>query len=97
MVLGNLVAMNYGATQIYSSEGFDPAAALTALDKCKGTGLYGVPTMFVACIEEYQKNRTKYDIKHLRKGICAGSVCPGPLMENTVKELGLTELHNAYG
>ena len=53
MVIGNLAAINFGATMVYPSEGFDPAAALDAASVYGGTSLYGVPTMFIAMFEEY--------------------------------------------
>lgn len=48
MVLGNMVALNYGAAMIYPSEGFDPEASIKAVAKERCTALYGVPTMFIS-------------------------------------------------
>ena len=53
MVIGNLCALNFGAAMVYPSEGFDPKAALEATTKYKGTSMYGVPTMFIAMLDEY--------------------------------------------
>lgn len=53
MVLGNLSALNYGATMVYPSEGFDAAASMQAVTKYKCTSLYGVPTMFISMLDEY--------------------------------------------
>ena len=50
MVIGNLLACNYGATMIYPSEGFEPQSALKCVTKYGGTHLYGVPTMFIAML-----------------------------------------------
>lgn len=80
MVLGNLATLNSGSCAVYPSEGFDPRAALEAVSKYKGTAIYGVPTMFIAYIEEALKNKGKYDLSHLRTGFVAGSNCPEALM-----------------
>jgi len=97
MVIGNLVCVNYGATQVYPCEGFDPKMALEAVTKYNGTAIYGVPTMFVAYLEEYSKNKEKYDLSNLTKGYCAGSICPDVLMDRIINELGIKDLLNCYG
>jgi len=43
---------------------FEPVAVMEAVDACKCTALLGVPTMFIAELEEMGKN--KYDTSHLR-------------------------------
>jgi fatty-acyl-CoA synthase len=89
MVIGNLVACNNGAAMVYPSEGFDPVAALDAVTKHKCTAIYGVPTMFIAYLEEYAKNKDKYDLSSLRTGFVAGSGCPEALMHRIHKEMGI--------
>lgn len=56
MVLAVLAAYNFGSTIILPSEGFDPVAALESVTKYKATALYGVPTMFIAMLDEFTKN-----------------------------------------
>lgn len=97
MVIGNLAAINFGAAMVYPSEGFDPKAALEAASVYGGTSLYGVPTMFIAMLEEYQKNKQKYDISKLRTGFVAGSGVPDVLVYRAVDELGLKEFTHGYG
>lgn len=53
MVFGNLLAMNYGATIVLPSEGFDPVACLESINLYKATIIYGVPTMFVGILNAY--------------------------------------------
>ena len=53
MVLGNLVALNYGATQIYPAESFDPVASMECVTNYGATVMYGVPTMFISMLDEY--------------------------------------------
>jgi fatty-acyl-CoA synthase len=52
MVVGNLVSLNYGASIVYPSEGFEPITSLECVDKYKTTLLYGVPTMFISMLNE---------------------------------------------
>mmetsp|Transcript_13950 Transcript_13950/g.13565 ORF Transcript_13950/g.13565 Transcript_13950/m.13565 type:complete len:182 (-) Transcript_13950:87-632(-) len=97
MVIGNLVAMNFGAAQIYASDGFDAAMALEAVSKYDGSAIYGVPTMFMAYLDEYQKNKEKYDIKHLRTGYVGGANCPEVMMYRVINEMGIDGLSVVYG
>ena len=97
MVIGNLVGVNSGATLVYPSEGFDPVASLEAVTKYRATALYGVPTMFIAYLEEYSKRKDKYDLSQLRTGFISGSGCPEALMQRIHTELGITELSSGYG
>jgi fatty-acyl-CoA synthase len=95
MVLGNLACTTHGATMVYPGEGFDPLATLqtTAEEHC--TGLYGVPTMFIAELEHPQFD--SFDLSHLRTGIMAGSPCPIEVMRRTVERMNLREITIAYG
>lgn len=52
MVLGNLVAVNYGSTMVYPSLAFDPVETIKAVHEERCTALYGVPTMFTAVLKE---------------------------------------------
>jgi len=54
MVLGNLAAINYGATIVLPSESFSAAKTLEAITKHKCTSIYGVPTMFIEFFKEYE-------------------------------------------
>lgn len=89
MVIGNLLCLNYGAAMIYPSEGFDPVKALEAVSKYKATTIYGVPTMYLSYLEEYSKNKEKYDVSTLKTGFVAGSSCPEVLVKRLFDELGI--------
>ena len=95
-VLGNMVALNYGAAMVYPSEAFEPRAALEAVSQEKCAALYGVPTMFIAMLEELKK-MDNVDTENLRTGIAAGSLVPKPLMERIINEMGLDEMTICYG
>lgn len=54
MVLGNLAAINYGATIVLPYENFSAAKTLEAITKYKCTSIYGVPTMFIEFFKEFE-------------------------------------------
>ncbi len=95
MVLGNLACTTHGATMVYPGEGFDPLATLQTVSEERCTGLYGVPTMFIAemALPEFDS----FDFSHLRTGIMAGSPCPIEVMRRTVERMNLREITIAYG
>jgi acyl-CoA synthetase (AMP-forming)/AMP-acid ligase II len=45
--------------------------------------------MFIAYLEEYGKNKEKYDVKSLRTGFIAGSSAPEALMNRISEEFGI--------
>jgi fatty-acyl-CoA synthase len=97
MVLGNLVAMQYGSAVVYPAEGFDPAESLKAVTEEKCTAFYGVPTMYVATLKELAAERNKYNVSSLRTGLMSGSVCPEPLIRRVFDELNMHGLCIVYG
>ena len=95
MVLGNLACTSHGAAIVYPSEGFDPAAALAAVQAERCTSLYGVPTMFIAELDHPEFDR--YDFSSLRTGIMAGSPCPIELMKRVRTQMHMEEVTICYG
>ncbi len=95
MVMGNLGCLTHGATMVYSSEAFDPPAVLGAIESEKCTGLYGVPTMFIALLGH--PDFAKYDVSSLRTGCMAGSPCPVEVMKQVVGALNMRDVTIAYG
>jgi len=95
MVMGNLGCMTHGATMIYPSDGFDPAAVLEAAQAERATALYGVPTMFIA--ELNHPDFARYDLATLRTGIMAGSPCPVEVMKQVTTLMHMGEVAIAYG
>ena len=95
MVLGNLGCLTHGATVIYPGEGFNVSAVLSAVQDERATALFGVPTMFIAELEDHDFD--KYDLTSLRTGIMAGALCPVEVMKkvNTLMHMGQAEI--AYG
>ncbi|WP_421798822.1 AMP-binding protein [Haliscomenobacter sp.] len=95
MVMGNLGCVTHGATMIYPSEGFDPASTLAAVEKEKATGIFGVPTMFIAELD--LPDFDQYDLSSLRTGIMAGSPCPIEVMKKVQSLMHVSEMEIAYG
>src|SRR6266849_3184746 len=95
MVLGNLACTTHGACIVIPSPGFEPAAALEAVQRERCTSLYGVPTMFIAelALPEF----ASYDLSSLRTGIMAGSPCPVEVMKRVVSEMHMAEVTICYG
>lgn len=93
-----MATATHGSTIVFPKEAFDPVAALEAVREYKATGLYGVPTMFVAELELLAHGAVPRDgYQHLRTGIAAGSSIPAELMRKLHKTLNLTELTICYG
>ncbi|TBW56018.1 AMP-binding protein [Marinobacter halodurans] len=95
MVMGNLGCITHGATMIYPSEGFEPAAALRAVQRERATALYGVPTMFIAELEHPEFD--SFDLSTLRTGIMAGSNCPAEIMRKVIEQMHMTDVTICYG
>jgi fatty-acyl-CoA synthase len=95
MVMGNLSCLTHGATMVYPSETFDPECVLKAVEQEKCTGLYGVPTMFIA--ELAHPNFDAFDLSTLRTGCMAGSPCPVEVMKRVIADMHMSDVTIAYG
>jgi fatty-acyl-CoA synthase len=95
MVMGNLGCTSHGATMVIPGPGFDPVATLEAIEKERCTGVYGVPTMFIAM--QNQPDFASYDLTSLRTGIMAGSPCPVEVMKRCINDMNMEEVSIAYG
>lgn len=95
MVMGTLGAVTHGATIVIPAPGFDPGATLTAIQAERCTGVYGVPTMFIAMLGH--PGFAQFDLSSLRTGIMAGSVCPIEVMKRVVADMHMAEVAICYG
>jgi len=95
MVMGRLGCVTKGACMVFPGEGFDPGATLSAVAAERCTGLYGVPTMFVAALEH--PDFRSFDLSSLRTGIMAGAPCPIEVMKRVVSDMNMREVTIAYG
>jgi len=95
MVMGNLGCTTHGATMVIPAPGFDPVVTLQAIQDERCTGVYGVPTMFIAM--QNAPGFSDYDLSALRTGIMAGSPCPVEVMKRCIDDMGMDEVSIAYG
>jgi fatty-acyl-CoA synthase len=95
MVMGNLGCTTHGATMVIPAPGFDPGLTLAAIETQRCTGVYGVPTMFIAMLGH--PDFADRDLSSLRTGIMAGSPCPVEVMKRCVADMNMTEVAIAYG
>lgn len=95
MVMSNLACLIHGATTVYPSEGFDPAAVLDTVATERCTALHGVPTMFIAELEH--PDFSKHDLTSLRTGLMAGSPCPVAVMSSVITRMHMRDVGVAYG
>ena len=95
MVMANLGCTSHGATMVIPAPGFDPEITLRTIAAERCTGVYGVPTMFIAM----QNHPTfgEHDLSTLRTGIMAGSICPVEVMKRCVSDMNMAEVSIAYG
>jgi fatty-acyl-CoA synthase len=94
-VLANLAATTHGACVVIPGESFDPLAVLEAVQAERCTSLYGVPTMFIAELE--QPDFAEFDLSTLRTGIMAGAPCPVEVMKRVRCDLHMGEITIACG
>ncbi len=93
-VLGVMAFVTHGTAMVLL-ETYDPLTAMVAVDKEKCTGLYGVPTMFIAILDHPLFDR--FDYSSLRTGIMAGSPCPVHTMQQVIDRMHASELTICYG
>ncbi|MCV7430631.1 AMP-binding protein [Mycolicibacterium bacteremicum] len=95
MVMGNLGCTTHGVTMVIPAPGFDPGITLETIEAERCTGVYGVPTMFIA-----MQNHPSFpdrDLSSLRTGIMAGAVCPIEVMKRCINDMHMAEVAIAYG
>ncbi len=80
---------------VFPSEGFEPKATLRAVSEEHCTALHGVPTMFIAQLDD--PDFARHDFSHLRTGIMAGSPCPIEVMKKVISHMHMQEVTIAYG
>ncbi len=93
-VLGVLAAVTHGTAMVIL-EGFDPLLVMASVEQEGCTALYGVPTMFIALLEN--PLFSKFDFSTLRTGIMAGSNCPVEIMKQVIEKMNMSEITICYG
>jgi fatty-acyl-CoA synthase len=95
MVMGNLGCTTHGATMVIPAPGFDPEITLRTIAEERCTGVYGVPTMFIAM--QNHPTFADHDLSSLRTGVMAGSICPVEVMKHCVEDMHMAEVSICYG
>ncbi len=95
MVLANLICLSVGACIVIPSEYFDDLQVLRAIESERCTAIHGVPTMFIAELEDPKFN--EFDLSSLRTGIMAGALCPPELMKRVMEQMHCSEILIGYG
>lgn len=93
-VLAVCAAISHGCTMVIV-ENFDPLMVMASVEKEKCTALYGVPTMFIA---ELNNPMFKlFDLSSLRTGIMAGALCPIETMNQVMQQMHMKDIIIVYG
>ena len=95
MVLGTLLCATRGATIVFPGAAFDARETLEAVQDERCTALHGVPTMFIAMLDD--PDFAKFDLSALRTGIMAGAPCPIELMREVIDDMHMSEITIGYG
>jgi fatty-acyl-CoA synthase len=95
LVIGNLACTSHGSAIVVPSATFDARAVLETVAEERCTSLYGVPTMFIAELDD--PSFDKFDLSSLRTGVMAGAPCPIEVMKRCISSMHLGELSICYG
>jgi fatty-acyl-CoA synthase len=93
-VLGVMACVNHGAAMVFV-ETYNPVDVMMSIESEKCTGVYGVPTMFIAMLDH--KLFKKFDFSSLRTGIMAGSPCPVKTMNDCIEKMNMSEVTIVFG
>jgi len=95
MVLGTLLCATTGAAIVFPGAAFEAEAALQTIERESCTALHGVPTMFIAMLDD--PHFDQYDLSSLRTGIMAGAPCPIELMRRVIGDMHMRDITIGYG
>lgn len=93
--MGFLDALSHGATLVLPSDAFNASLTLDAIAAERCTALLGVPTMFLAQLNELKSK--PYKINTVRVALASGSMVPVPLQERLSREMDIRTVVIAYG
>lgn len=94
VVLAVMASMTHGTSMIMV-ESFHPIRVMEALMWENCTACHGVPTMFIAMLENERFSEFTFD--HMRTGIMAGSPCPTQVMRRVVDEMNMSQITIVFG
>ena len=94
-VIGTMPMVTSGTALVLPAPRFEPGATLAAIERHRGTVIYGVPTMFIAELEH--PDFARYELASLRTGMMAGAPCPIEIMRRVVADMHCPQITIAYG
>lgn len=94
MVLSITACITHASSMI-PIDAYRPIPVMDAVQNEKCTALNGVPTMFIAMLEN--PKFSEYNFSNLRTGIMAGSPCPTKVMRQVVDEMNMNEITIVFG
>jgi fatty-acyl-CoA synthase len=94
-VMGNLAALTHGAAVVVPAPSFESEATLRAIEAERCTSIYGVPTMFIAMLEDPAFGSV--GLESLRTGVMAGAPCPVEVMRQVLGRMHVPEVTICYG
>ncbi len=95
MVMGNLGCLTHGSCVVIPAPAFEARATMTAIQQERCTALYGVPTMYIAILDDPEFDR--FDFSSLRTGIMSGSPCPVEVMRRVLDTMHMPDITISYG
>ena len=95
MVLANLLCFSVGACVVVADEHFEAQRTLEVIEAEQCTAVHGVPTMFIAMLEN--PHFSEFDLSSLRTGIMAGAPCPVQLMKQVIDKMHCRHILIGYG
>lgn len=94
LVLAVMACITHG-TSMVPVEAYSPVPVMSAISTEKCTAVHGVPTMFIAMLEN--PNFDQFDFSSLRTGIMAGSPCPIEVMKKVVEKMNMRDIVIVFG
>ncbi len=93
LVLATMACVTH-ATEMVPVDYFQPLKVMETLEREQCTAVHGVPTMFIAMLENKEFSRFKFN---LRTGIMAGSPCPVEVMKKVNNLMGMKDIVIVFG
>jgi long-chain acyl-CoA synthetase len=90
-----MTSVTHGSCLVFPNDVFDAVATLRALTSENCSGFNGVPTMYVAVLQEVLNKKVK-SVK-IRTGITSGAPVPRHLMNDFKEILGMPDQTIIYG
>ncbi|XP_018564379.1 acyl-CoA synthetase family member 2, mitochondrial isoform X2 [Anoplophora glabripennis] len=87
-------SLNYGATLVLPSDGFDPNKSLDAIKEENCTIIHGTPTMYVDLVRVQKERREKISPEI---AVAGGAPCSPSLFKDMLNVIGVKKVKSVYG